>query len=164
MALEEKEGWLDPPVTELEYRLTKIVDRVVKAMNLFLLELRLARDSRGLVLRLFVDNHGQSVSLEECAKLSHQLSDLLDVEDIISESYHLEVSSPGLHRKLKYAREFQLLSGRRVKLLLRHEQRNQYITGYLKGKEDEEILLEVAGELRRISLHDIIRAQLYPQL
>jgi ribosome maturation factor RimP len=164
MQRDDKTGWAEPVISEMEYRLTNIVQPAIERMGLFLLELCLLGDSRGLVLRLYVDNNAPGVSLEECVQLSHQLSDLLDVEDIISEPYHLEVSSPGLNRKLRYAREFELLKGRRARLLLRQAGGNQYIIGYLRGKEDEEILLETEKELKRISLHDIIRAQLYPQI
>ncbi|MDR1398243.1 MAG: ribosome maturation factor RimP [Desulfarculales bacterium] len=164
MTEHEPAGWVEPPLTDLEARLIDILEPVVLDAGLFLLELSMVSDGRGRVLRLFVDNREQGVNLDQCGVLSRQLGDLLDVEDIISERYHLEISSPGLTRKLKYAREFQLLGGRRIRILVRGECKNQYLTGLLHGRDGDDVLLEIHGEIKRIALYDIIRAQLHPEL
>ena len=162
MSTDKHDNWEEAPASELQRALTELVEPVVRSEGLFLLELDISGDGRGMVLRLFVDREG-GVSLEECVAISRQVGDILDVEDIIAERYRLEVSSPGLNRKLKYAREFDVFAGRQARLLIRGEDKNHYLTGQLKGRQGDEVIIQVQGTLTTVALNDIIRAQLEPE-
>ena len=83
-----------------------------------LVHLEMKREPGGLLLRLYIDKEG-GVTLDDCAKVSRQLSAQLDVEDPIEERYTLEVSSPGLDRPLVSEGDFARFAGRRIRLTTR---------------------------------------------
>jgi len=94
------------------------------------------------VLRVFIDKDG-GVSVENCASVSHYLSEELDKEEnlnLIDSSYTIEVSSPGLDRPLKTKRDFERNLGR----LLRVTQNGKFIKGILKSVNESSIILETA--------------------
>ena len=92
-----------------------LVQPILDSMHLELVELEFARVGRDAVLRLFIDKDG-GVTLDDCAEVSRELSAILDVEDIISVNYTLEVSSPGLDRPLKKPQDYERYAGRLVKI------------------------------------------------
>lgn len=67
-----------------------------------------------LVLKVFIDHPHQPVTLEDCSRVSQALSFLLDIKDLVSETYELEVSSPGLERSLKETWHFEQALGKKV--------------------------------------------------
>ena len=152
-------SWQEPQLSELEQKLLAIIEPVVRSEGLFLLEIELAGDGSGRTLRIYVDG-AQGVSLDDCVNISRQVGDILDVEDTIPQRYRLEVSSPGLDRKLKYAREFEIFAGRKARLLIHGQEKNYYVVGTLKGLVEEDIIVQVEDTIIHFPLSNIIRAQL----
>jgi ribosome maturation factor RimP len=102
-------------------RLSKIEDvvhPVLQGHGLELVELDWRRQGRRFVLRVFVDKPG-GAGIEDCARLSREAGDVLEVSGLIPESYDLEVSSPGLDRLLRSDREFRWAWGKKVRCWLR---------------------------------------------
>ncbi|MFH1848453.1 MAG: ribosome maturation factor RimP, partial [Candidatus Omnitrophota bacterium] len=89
--------------------------KLLNERNLELIELTYKRRGGSWVLCLVVDKEG-GVSLDECAWVNRALGEILDKEDIIDESYILEVSSPGLDRALKTEKDFQKMAGKTIKI------------------------------------------------
>src|SRR5262245_46692368 len=96
-----------------------------------------------MVLRIQIDRPGpaataeESVSVDDCAKVSRDLSAILDVNDVVPTQYTLEVSSPGLDRPLTRPEDFERFTGRRAKLVMREKIDGQgYFKGILGGLED----------------------------
>ncbi len=146
---------------ELLDRLNELLTPVVRSEGLILVELQFRPEGSGLVLRLFVDRPEGGVSLEECAQVSRQASDLLDVEDVIPKRFNLEVSSPGLTRRLKTPRDFEIFAGRLVKMMVREpDGKMRTYRGLLKGIQGGEVILEVEGRLRAVPLEGVLRANL----
>lgn len=146
---------------ELVERLTELLTPVVRSEGLILVELQFRPEGLGLVLRLFVDRPEGGISLEECAQVSRQASDLLDVEDIVPARFNLEVSSPGLTRRLKTARDFTIFAGRLVKMMVREaDGKNRTYRGQLKGMQGEEVVLDVEGRLKSVPLAEVLKANL----
>ncbi len=121
------------------------------------------------LLRLYIDQEA-GVALEDCEKVSRQVSLFLDVEDPIRNEYSLEVSSPGLDRPLFLKEHFERFSGREITLRLSAplEGRRKF-KGMLKGVVNEQIVLEVDGQSQDqeavlISLAQIEKANLIPEM
>ncbi|NPA12918.1 MAG: ribosome maturation factor RimP, partial [Aquificae bacterium] len=113
------------------------------------------------VLRIYVYNP-EGTSIDDCEWISRRIGTLLDIEDLIPVSYILEVSSPGLDRRLKNTEEYEIFKGRNLKVVLKEpmENKNTY-TGTLKGMEEDKVLLETKeGEEIKIPLNNISRANL----
>jgi ribosome maturation factor RimP len=91
---------------ELIAQLWELLDPVIRAEGMELIELEYRREPTGWVLRIFIDQE-DGISVNDCAKISHVAGDLLDVADPIRSPYHLEVSSPGLNRPLRKLEHFR---------------------------------------------------------
>jgi ribosome maturation factor RimP len=112
------------------------------------------------VLRIYVYNP-EGTSIEDCEWISRRIGALLDIEDLIPVSYILEVSSPGLDRKLKNREEYEIFKGREIKIITREpvEGKNVF-EGVLKGLENNSVVLETGGKTVKIPLKNISRANL----
>jgi len=75
-------------------KIQKLIERVLEGTSIFLVDIEIKGGNRPSLLRVYVDKPG-GVTVDDCAKISRELSDLLDIEDIINGKYTLEVSSPG---------------------------------------------------------------------
>ncbi len=149
------------PASEMEQRLRRLIEPVVRSEGLMLVELNWRRESGGQVLRLIVDRKQGGVNLDECAALSRQVSDLLDVEDPIAAPFTLEVSSPGLTRRLKDPREFELFAGRPAKLVVSEPGGgSRTLKGVLKGTMGGDVLIEVKGKVRAVPVAAVAKARL----
>src|SRR5215813_256298 len=103
---------------ELE-RVREIVDRVAGSSGLEVVDVELRGGGKARMLRIFIDKP-TGVTHEDCANLSREVGTILDVEDVVpGGSYVLEVSSPGLDRKLMKPADYERFTGSRVKLTTR---------------------------------------------
>lgn len=96
-------------------KVEELVKPILEEGKLELVDAEYVKNGRDFVLRLFIDKEG-GVTLDDCAEVSHELSAILDVEDVIESNYTLEVSSPGLDRPLKKTSDFERFSGRLIKV------------------------------------------------
>jgi ribosome maturation factor RimP len=146
-------------------RVTDLVQPVLSAQGVELVELEYSRPRRGrAILRLFLDQPG-GIGLEILTRISRVVGELLDVHDVIPGAYHLEVSSPGLTRALKKPEDYRRYTGRLVRLTTRTPwEGRQVFRGILKGLEDEMVCLGEGEGTIRIPLGEIARARLDPDL
>ena len=142
-------------------RLEELIQPYLQAQGVELVEVQFTQPRRGrATLRLFVDREG-GITLDEITRVSRVVGELLDVHDLISPSYNLEVSSPGLTRELKKTQDYERFAGRLVRLTTRGLwQGKQVHRGILKGLENEEVFLEEGQAVRRIPLKEIAKARL----
>ncbi|WP_133511355.1 ribosome maturation factor RimP [Candidatus Thiosymbion oneisti] len=153
----------------LEDELTGLVRSVVEPMGYELVGAEyFQRGKRGAVLRVYIDHPSgarrQGITLDDCGRVSHQLSGVLDVEDPIAGHYDLEVSSPGLDRPLFTAAHFERFRGRkvRIKAAVKLDGRRNF-EGRIASLERALVLLRVDGEIREIPLAMIESARLVPE-
>lgn len=138
---------------------------VVSAMGYELVGVEYQLRGRQGLLRVYIDKPG-GITLDDCERVSHQVSGLLDVEDPIAGHYTLEVSSPGLDRPLFKAEDFERFAGSTVRLRLDPPlmgRRN--MTGLLGGLELEgdAVVIVEDGVRHTIPLRQIKQARLVPQ-
>ncbi|WP_167469009.1 ribosome maturation factor RimP [Pseudomonas reidholzensis] len=114
------------------------------------------------VLRIYIDKE-DGVLVDDCAKVSHQCSSVLDVEDPISAEYTLEVSSPGMDRPLFTLEQFALHAGEQVKIKLRSpfEGRRNF-QGLLRGVEDQDVIVQVDDQEFLLPIDSIDKANIIP--
>ena len=135
---------LDRTVSRIWEVATQIADG--EGMEVIDVELRPEGSRRGRVLRLYLDKHG-GPNIDELGRVSRQLSELLDTQDIVEGSYTLEVSSPGINRPLKKPEHFQRFIGKRVRVRTGDmiEGRRSFL-GILNEVTGEKISIEVEGK------------------
>ena len=99
-------------------RVWAIAEPLVTHEGLEIVDVEFRRESRGMVLRLYLDRSGGvgGVSLDDLTRVSRQLGDVLDVHDTIPGSYNLEVSSPGINRRLRRPDQFRRYLGKKVRV------------------------------------------------
>jgi ribosome maturation factor RimP len=131
-----------------------------------LVDLEYKREGRDMVLRLYIDKPG-GIALDDCATVNRELSEILDVEDIIACHYTLEASSPGLNRALKKMADYERYVGRLVKVrtfeLLPDDagHKRKTFSGELLGLEHGVVRLKLTeGPTAGIALEKIAKANL----
>ena len=148
-----------------------IASRVAGGYGLEIFDVQFRRESGGMVLRIQIDRPGsaataeESVSVQDCANVSRDLSAVLDVEDVVPSAYILEVSSPGLDRPLRGAADYRRFAGRRAKLVMRERVDGQaFFKGALAGVEEgppPAVLIDGDdGRRHRVPIDVITRANL----
>src|SRR6266852_8803418 len=145
-----------------------VAGRVAASYGLEIFDVQFRREAPGLILRVRIDRPGpaataeESVSIEDCARVSRDLSAVLDVEDLVSTAYILEVSSPGLDRPLRRADDYRRFAGRRAKLVMREAVDGQtYFKGRLGGVDGERAVVETDdGRRHLVPIGVITRANL----
>jgi ribosome maturation factor RimP len=155
-------------VVDLIEKVRAVADRVAGSYELEIFDVQFRRESSGMVLRVRLDRPGpsavpeDSVSVDDCARVSRDLSAMLDVEDIVPTAYTLEVSSPGLDRPLRHLKDYRRFEGRRAKLVMREAVDGQtFFKGVLRGVEDTDVLIEGDdGRRHRVPYRIVTRANL----
>jgi ribosome maturation factor RimP len=168
-------GFFTPSGHQLE-RVRETADRVARSYGLELFDVQLRREATGLVLRVIIDRpdpgrpvapQDDAVGIEDCQRVSQDLSALLDVEeeelgaDALGQAYTLEVSSPGLDRPLRHEADYRRFNGRMAKLVTIEPVNGQSaFAGRLAGIDDGVVLLEEGRKFHRVPLARIKRARL----
>jgi ribosome maturation factor RimP len=142
-----------------------MAERVATSEGLHLVDVELKGSNANQLLRVYIDK-AAGVSHADCALVSEQLSAMLDVEDLFPGRYVLEVSSPGLDRKLTKASDFTYFVGRRARVVLKEAMGEQKVLeGRLAGFENGRVRLDLEETGRQeIDLANIRKAQLVVEL
>jgi ribosome maturation factor RimP len=137
---------------------------VLEEMGLELVEVQYRREQSGWVLRLIIDKQ-DGISLEDCAAVSREISQLLDIEDFVDQAYNLEVSSPGLNRPLKSMADFERFTGRKAKIKTIEPIAGEHVfIGRIKKTEGETIILEIGRKEVIMPFSQVARARLEVEL
>jgi len=168
-------------------RVREIAERVALSSGLEVVEIEFLGGGKARMLRVFLDRPAAGtdplagVTHEDCANFSREFGTILDVEDAMPGSYTLEVSSPGLDRKLVKAADFTRFTGSRLKLSTRQPvgvNNNCHFEGRLESFKDDRLTLDlsvashksrkkmgaVAGEKIEIEFANVDKANLVPEI
>jgi ribosome maturation factor RimP len=146
---------------EIVERIIPVAERVVGSEGLELVEVEWRGSSKRGVLRIYIDKP-EGVTHEDCRTVARSLSTILDVEELAPGAYNLEVSSPGLDRKLLKLPDFERFAGKRARIRLHREVGGKkQITARLRGVEQGRIVVELSsGEEERFAFEDVSLARL----
>lgn len=124
---------------------------------------RLSQGKRGLLLRIYIDSE-DGITLDDCERVSHQVSGILDVEDPIPGHYILEVSSPGLDRPLFTLEQYQRFIGKKATIRLhRPLDTRRVFTGILQQVQEQNIIIVVEGREYSLPYQQIEKARIVPE-
>jgi ribosome maturation factor RimP len=160
---------------ELEH-VRQIAERVAGSLGLEVVDVEFRGGGKSRMLRIFIDRP-EGVTHEDCANVSREVGTILDVEDAVpGGSYTLEVSSPGLDRKLTKPADFERHVGSRLKLTTREAiNGNRYFEGRLEGFSDGRLTLDLTAARRKaakrqpaamleVELANVQQANLVPEI
>jgi ribosome maturation factor RimP len=147
--------------------LMRLLEPPIEALGFDVVDIEFAQAGRGGVLRIFIDRRAQDSSLgitvDDCANVSHAVSQVLETQDPIKGHYTLEVSSPGFDRILRTRAHFERFLGARIcaELKVALEGRRRFV-GELKSIAGDTIVVEVDGKAHSLPLERIQKARLRP--
>jgi len=155
-------------------RVREIAERVAASSGLEVVEVEFRGGGKARLLRVFLDKPAAAgadplagVTHQDCANFSREFGTILDVEDAVpGGTYTLEVSSPGLDRPLRKARDFARFAGHKADVRMRTPDasgRRRFV-GVLRGAGEGRLSLELEGQTVALALDDIERARLVPEL
>jgi ribosome maturation factor RimP len=168
-------------------RVEQIAERVARSNGLEVVDVEVCGAGKHRMLRVFIDRPGAApspdrpdgVTHEDCSKFSREFGAIVDVEDAVpGGSYVLEVSSPGLDRKLTKPADFERFRGSRMKLTTREPvSNNRHFEGKLESFEDGRLLLDLSAARKKkmrpkagdtskieIELKNVEKANLVPEI
>lgn len=146
---------------EYEQRTEQLLLPIIEENRFELVDVEYVKEAGNWYLRAYIDKEG-GFTVNDCELVSRKLSDLLDQEDFIPDSYILEVSSPGLGRQLKKEKDFARSLGEEVEVkLYKAVDKQKEFSGILAGYDEEKIVLELSDESKlEIARADIAMVRL----
>ena len=144
-------------------KIAEMIEPTIEGLGFELVRVQLFSSPRGeaSTLQVMAEKEDGTMTVEGCAKISREISTLLDVGDTIDSEYVLEVSSPGLDRPLTRKKDFVNYAGfeAKIELIKAVENRKRY-RGILLGVENDLILIKVDGEKYQFDFSDVLKAKL----
>jgi ribosome maturation factor RimP len=135
--------------SKLEQKIIAMAQPVAKENGCYIYDVEYAKEGKNKTLRIFADKEEGAISLDECEAISRRMSELLDESDPIPENYMLEISSPGIERRLRTAEHFEKYLGRDIDIgLYKAIDGSKVLSGKLLAYENEKITIETEnGEM-----------------
>ena len=137
-----------------------LIEPILDEIEIELVDIEYLFEQGRWILRIYVDKSG-GITLDHCTRVSREIDDLIEVKDIFHQEYVLEISSPGLNRRLKKEKDFQRAVGKDMKIRMAtplEGQRN--FRGNLQSFKDGILCLSVKDDLILLSYGDVEKANL----
>lgn len=145
---------------ELQEKLERVISDYLKGRDIIFVDLNFHAQGRKLILRILVDHPNGGITLDECARLNEEMGRLIEREDIVKQSYILEVFSPGIDRPLLSRDDFFRCLNRRVRIFFNQCQAGKYeISGEITSITETGLNLDSEGEIRQIQFDQIKKAK-----
>jgi len=146
------------PHKQVVEKVKELIAPLFDEQYLHLVDVEMRGSGAGQVLSIYADTE-KGITLKEITRLTEEISDLLDMHpEVVPGPYRLEVSSPGLDRPLRYLWQYRKNIGRLLKVRFLEEQTVQELVGDLLRVTEEDIVLQVDKQEKRIPLQSIERA------
>jgi ribosome maturation factor RimP len=141
-------------------RVADLVEPILDEMGFELVDVEYLSHYGKWVLRLYIDKE-TGVSIDDCVRVSREIGDLIDVKEIVTHEYTLEVSSPGIDRPLKKEKDFIGAVGKKVKVrMIAPMNGRRSFTGYLKDYKNGTLHIEMDGAPVALPWAEVDRANL----
>ncbi len=147
----------------LTTKIARLIEPTIEALGYELVRVQMFSSPKGeaSTLQVMAEADDGTMTVEACAKISREISVILDVEDPIESEYVLEVSSPGLDRPLTRLKDFNNYAGYETKVEMQQAVNNRKrYRGMLLGTEEDLILMDVDGEKHKLRFDEILKAKL----
>ena len=135
-------------MAKIEEKVEQLVKDPIEKLGYSLYDVEYVREGPEYYLRIYIDKES-GIDLNDCEKVSNEINEILDKADYIKEQYYLEVSSPGIERKLRKDKHLEQNISKNVEIKLFKKDNNgkKEYTGKLKAFNQEEIIIETDKEI-----------------
>lgn len=151
--------------TELELQIVEALEAKAPAHDIDIVDVEVVGAKRAPIVRVRIDHADEelpTISLDEVSAQSDWVNEVLDELDPIPDSYVLEISSPGLARPLRKARDFERFAGETIQLTTKAREGRRKYTGELLGLEDGAVRVACDGETFSIAFEEVKSAKIKP--
>ncbi len=150
-------------MSKKEQELETLLTPTVAALGLRVWGVEYLGQGKHSMLRIYIDRD-EGVTIDDCEAVSKQVSELLDVEEVLTSSYTLEVSSPGMDRVLFKPEQYAESIGETVDVRLNYPfEGRRRVIGALTGLENDEMVVQVEDSEYQIPLSNVQRARIVPR-
>ena len=141
-------------------QVAELVEPILDEMGFELVDVEYLAEHGRWVLRVYIDKDG-GVTIDDCARVSGEIGDLIDIKNFVEHQYVLEVSSPGVNRPLKRDRDFIRAIGKKIKVrMVAPIEGRRNFTGHLKKFQEGTLYLDMEGKLTALPRTGVDRANL----
>lgn len=130
----------------LTEKITELVESVLQDYDVFLVDLEVKGSDKKTLISVYLDHEESGLNIDTCAKISRELSFLIESKGLIEDKYTLNVSSPGLDRPLKDQRQYKKNIGRKSSVKYTDNQSNKTVKGVFTGFDDSRITLDLGKD------------------
>lgn len=150
-------------MTDPELKIKDLVESIIRGTDIYVVDVEVKGALGNQVVWVYLDTETGGISIDRCAKVSNELSILLDANDLITDRYVLNVSSPGLDRPLKDPRQYKNNVGRKVKVRYMTEEGGKNTSGVLLSFDGETLVIEQENkDVLHISLENALETKVLP--
>jgi ribosome maturation factor RimP len=147
----------------LQESLLELIESVIDGEELFLVDTEFKGNSQNEIISVYVDTKVGGVNIDDCAKISREIAFLIDTKELIVGKYTLNVSSPGLDRPLKDARQFPKNVGRKTSVKFKYGDETKTLKGNLSAYQDEKLTIDLGnGKTTEIMKGDLLEVKILP--
>jgi ribosome maturation factor RimP len=145
-------------------KIKDIIEPVIDSYNAFLVDIEIRGSQSGKIVEIFIDND-EGITTDLCAKISREISPMIDTASILQQRYYLVVSSPGIERPIKYSRQYPKNIGREFLVKYNTEKGVDRVQGILSAVSSGEITIRTKeGSERKVIFSEIIEARVIASL
>ncbi len=133
-------------MTQVETKVKALIEDTIHNLGYQTYDVIYEKEGKDNYLRIFIDNSA-TITLEDCEKVNNAITDMLDEKDLIKSQYFLEISSPGLERRIRSDEHLQMFINSKIEMnLFKAIEKKKIITGILKNFDKSQITVEVEGK------------------
>ncbi len=148
--------------SKLEKMIIDMATPVAETLGCYIYDTEFVKEGTMKYLRIYADKEDGGISIDECERINRKMGEILDREDPIKENYVLEVSSPGIERKLKTPQHFEKYNGRQIDVgLYKAVDGSKTLSGILKGFENGSFEIETDNGEKTFGLDDVTFVKLH---
>lgn len=145
-------------------RIKELAEPLVRQYDMFIIDVEIKQHEMN-VIWVYADSEKGGVNLDECSKISRELSFLIESEELFERSYRLNVSSPGLSRPLTDKRQYAKNKGRTAKLKYKQAGNYEKVEGVLKDVSDDHVKIQPdTGKETTIRFEDLVETKIVPTI
>lgn len=146
-----------------EEQVINIAKSIIKQEDIFLLDVEI-KNANLLEVWILLDSEQGGVNVDTCSKISRELANIFEEQNIFSSAYRLNVSSPGLSRPLSDIRQYPKNKGRTVKVKFKTEEGYEKIEGILDDVNDEHLVVKTDGHRKEIDFNNVVETKIIPKI
>ena len=139
-------------MTAIENKVQEIVEPIINSIGYQIYDIIYEKEGKDNYLRIFLD--GDNITIQDCEKVNNEITDVLDEKDVIKSQYFLEISSPGLERRIRSDKHLEKAKNSKVEIhLFKPINKEKILVGILQDFDENKIYVKIEDEKKTKNLN-----------